>query len=259
MSASPKEVGTALRPRVQSAARTVEILQAVARHRGHGISAKELAESLRLPRQVVYHLVHTLVSTSMLRKASGSRYMLGLGVAVLAHGFRRQLADSDWPAALVQEAARVTGETAEVLGWMGEEIVVIAAAAGRLPAHPEPSAPGTIDSAHARAPGKLLLALATDAEIEGYLQLHPLQPRTSHTLIDPGQWLGEIHRIRCEAAAYDHEEYLEGISCMAVPIGEPPLQLALGLCAPSVRLQPASGMYLDQLRAITAGVSAPPP
>jgi DNA-binding IclR family transcriptional regulator len=237
-----------LRPRVRSAARAVEILQAVAGHRGNGISAKELAETLQLPRQVVYHLAHTLVSTRMLRKAGGSRYMLGLGVAALVHGFRQQLGDFGWLVGLAEDAARVIGETAYVVGWMDGEIVVMASAPGRLPIPITPVATGTAGDAHARAAGKLLLALAPDSEIDRYLQQHPLLPRTPYTLTDRAQLSREIEIIRRDAVAYEREEYAEGLSCIAVPLGEPPLQLVLGISAPTARLQFSADTYLAQLR-----------
>ncbi|MHA6692484.1 helix-turn-helix domain-containing protein [Devosia sp. A449] len=111
-------------PRVQSAARTVEILLAVARHGPGGISAKNLSLELDLPRQVVYHQLHTLVSVDMLRKAGGSSYVLGLAVSTLVNGYRRQMAAPDQMGRFTELAAELTGETAYMVGWIDGEIVV---------------------------------------------------------------------------------------------------------------------------------------
>ena len=87
------------KPRVQSAARVVEILQLVARADSGGISATSISERLKMPRQVVYHLAHTLVGMNMLRKVGRGSYLLGLGAAIVADGFRRQIGTGDFVAA----------------------------------------------------------------------------------------------------------------------------------------------------------------
>jgi hypothetical protein len=65
-------------PRVQTAARTVELPPAVARVGPSGMFAKKITEELKLPGQVVNHLLHTLVFVRMLGKVPDNSSMLGL-------------------------------------------------------------------------------------------------------------------------------------------------------------------------------------
>ncbi|UVK43875.1 helix-turn-helix domain-containing protein [Mesorhizobium sp. AR07] len=115
------------KPRVQTAVRTVAILLCVARS-GNGLKAKEISEQLDLPRQVTYHLLHTMLGTGILRRNAQNRYVLGLAAAPIAEGFRRQIAPPELIAPKVRAAVAATGETAYASGWIDGRIVVLATA-----------------------------------------------------------------------------------------------------------------------------------
>src|SRR4051794_35034797 len=185
-----------LKPRVQSAARVVEILQLVARADASGVSAKAISERLSLPRQVVYHLAHTLVSMNVLRKIGRGSYILGLGAAVIAEGFRRQIGTSDFVAAFAQRAAEATGETAYLVGWVEGEIVVLGTARGRGAIRAAKVPEETAGDAHARASGKLMLAMASEEEAERYLKQHNFRRRTPKTITSRKALAKELEKIR---------------------------------------------------------------
>lgn len=241
------------KPRVRSAARTIDILQAVARGEATGISAREISEQLGLPRQVVYHLVHTLVGCDMLRKVGGNNYVLGLGMATLAHSFRRQMSTSDSLGGYAERASRSTGETAYVVGWVDDEIVVLETARGSAAIQAAEVSQGTAGEAHARASGKLLLAMSTDADVARYLAANPLNRRTPNTIAKPDAFTAELERIRGIWVSHEREEYSPGLSCMAVPIGRVPSRLALGISAPSERFEEHLAANLELLRTIANG------
>ena len=240
------------KPRIQSAVRTVEVLQTVARASSAGISARDLSVELGLPRQVIYHLIHTLLSVNMLRQVSGKNYVLGLGAANLAHGYRRQTSAPDYLARYAERAAAETGETAYVVGWVDDEIVVLATARSASAIHAAEPSTGTTGNAHARASGKLLLAMSTDDEVQAYLSRAPLIARTKNTLTDVEAIAGELERIRQNWIAVEREEYAEGLACMAVPIGRPPALLALGISAPTDRFEQNFDLYAEKLQEIAA-------
>lgn len=244
----------AAKPRIQSAVRTVDILQAVARASSAGISARDLSVDLKLPRQVVYHLIHTLLSVNMLRQVSGKNYVLGLGAANLAHGYRRHTSAPDYLADYAERAAAQTGETAYVVGWVEDEIAVLSTARSKSVIHAAEPLPGTTGDAHARASGKLLLAMSTDDEALAYLARRPLKARTENTLTDAKAIASELARIRQNWIAIEREEYASGLACMAVPIGRPPARLVLGVSAPVDRFEHNCGRYAEELQKI-AGTS----
>ena len=243
------------KPRVQSAARVVGILQLVARADSRGISATAISERLKMPRQVVYHLAHTLISMNMLRKVGRGSYLLGLGAAVVADGFRRQIGTSDFVATYAEKAAKATGETAYVVGWIDDEIVVLGTARGNGIIQAAEVPRGTAGDAHARASGKLMLAMARDDDVDRYLKAHSLRKRTPNTITTRKALGEELEKIRKDWIAVEREEYEIGLSCVAVPLGSVPAMMVLGISAPRERLEQNFKRYVDSLRATAAEIS----
>ena len=67
------------------------------------------------------------------------------------------------------------------------------------------------------APGKVMLAHASDAYIEEYLSL-PRTQRTVNTITDSDALRSELCQIREQGYALDREEFGNGIICIAAPI-----------------------------------------
>jgi IclR family transcriptional regulator, acetate operon repressor len=235
-------------PRVQSAARTVEILLALARSGSSGISAKKLSDDLDLPRQVVYHLVHTLVSVSMLRKSAGSAYVLGLAASVIANGYKQQTAAPEQLARYAEGVARLTGETAYMVGWIDDEVVVLAKA--NSPIQAVSTQIGATGEAHARASGKLLLVLASPYEVDRYLAKHKLTRPTVNTLTTKAALLRAFEKIREDQVSFDREEFSIGVTAIAVPVGRVGARFAIGLGGPTERVLVNAAQYIELLKQV---------
>ena len=250
------ETKDAKKPRIQTAARTSMVLQEVARAGAKGIASKDIADRLKLPRQVVYHLVHTLVSINMLRRGQSNSYVLGLAVASIAHGFRKQLSSSDSIQDIAREVAESIGESSYVVGWLDDEIVVLASARGSAAVSATVLSPGTAGDAHARASGKLLLAMSGKDDVERYLQKHGMARLTGNTITDRRELSAELKRIEQTWVSCDREEYALGLSCMAIPLGRVPTPLAIGVSAPTDRFKANALHYEAQLRMISSRFEA---
>ena len=234
------------RPRVQSAARTVDILLAIARTRD-GAKAIEISNELALPRQVTYHLLHTLNSTGVIRKNQQHRYVLGLAVGVIADGFRRQLHPPEHLAPIVRSIATDCAETAYAVGWIDGEIAVLASARGESTIQAAEVPHGYSEDAHARASGKLLLALVEPRLRDEYLARHGLRPRTVNTLTSIKRLHADFERIRVRGYAVDEEEFSKGLCCLAVPVLDG--RIAIGISVPAERFHHNFERYLSRLRA----------
>lgn len=237
------------KPRVQTAVRTVSIILAVARS-ANGLKAKEISEQLGLPRQVTYHLLHTLMSTGIVRKNSQNRYVLGLAAAPIAEGFRHQLASPEHLAPRVRAVVAATGETAYASGWVDGHIVVLATARGQSPVQAAEVPHGYKGHAHARATGKLLLALADDATREAYLANNPLVGLTKNTITTRDALVKEMNAIAERGYAVDNEEFSPGLCCLAVPVEGLGGQFALGISVPSERFRAGVDNYLEALKQV---------
>jgi IclR family transcriptional regulator, acetate operon repressor len=235
------------KPRIQSAVRTISILLAVA-DSPNGLKAKEIMEKLGLSRQVTYHLIHTMHGTGIIRKNDRNRYVLGLAAVSIAEGFRRQLAPPEHLARRVRSIVAATGETAYAGGWVDGEIVALATARGESPVGAAQVPQGYSGHAHARAAGKLLLALVEPAVRDAYLTKHSLEARTSNTITDREELLKEFELIRARGYAIDNEEFHEGLQCLAVPLEGLGERFVLGISVPTGRFDKNFDKYLAALQ-----------
>jgi IclR family acetate operon transcriptional repressor len=244
------------RPRVQSAARAVGIMLAIAQSE-RGLTTKEISEQVGIGRQATYHLLHTLAATGMVSRDE-NRYVLGLQVGALAEGFARQLAPAERLAPVVRVLAQETGEMSYASGWWEGEIVTLAFARGTNPVQAVEVPQGYAGHAHARASGKLLLALATDAIRDAYFSRHALDRRTPNTITQRVALDKEFAAIRESGYATDREEFAVGLSCIAVPFasGSP---FVLAVSGPSDRVAARHDKYLESLRRAARSVLADAP
>ena len=236
-----------LKPRIQSAVRTISLLLAVA-DSPNGLRAKEIMEKLGLSRQVTYHLIHTLHGTGIIRKNDSNKYVLGLAAMSIAEGFHRQLAPPEHLARRVRSIVAATGETAYASGWVDGEIVALATARGESPVGAAQVPHGYSGYAHARAAGKLLLAMVEPSVRQDYLAKHPLESRTPSTITDPDELIREFERIRLNGYAVDREEFHEGLQCLAVPVEGLGGRFVLGISVPKHRFDSQFERYLAALQ-----------
>ncbi len=244
------------KPRVQSAARTISILLAIAESPA-GLNAKEISDRLKLSRQVTYHLIHTLRSTRIIRRNDQDRYVLGMAAAVIADGFRRQLAPPELLAPMARAAAAASGETAYASGWVDGEIVALTTARGGEHVLAAEVSHGFWEQAHARASGKLLLAMAEPGVRRDYLSRRQLTARTTNTITSSEALTAEFDRIARQGYAVDDEEFSKGLCCVAVLVDGFGGGVALAISAPADRFHPNFERYLSILHSAAASDAAP--
>jgi DNA-binding IclR family transcriptional regulator len=235
------------RPRVQSAARTVGILLAIAQT-DNGLTTKEISEQVQIGRQATYHLLHTLTAMGMVTRDEHNRYLLGMRVGALAEGFARQLAPAERLAPIVRAIARETGEMSYASGWWNGEIMTLSLARGTNPVQAAEVPQGYVGNAHARASGKLLLALATDNVRGTYLDRHPLKRLTPNTITNRRALEQEFETIRERGYALDREEFALGLTCIAVPFDRGSSPFVLAVAGPTERAIEHLDEYVESLR-----------
>jgi IclR family transcriptional regulator, acetate operon repressor len=203
--------------RIRSVARAAQILLFLG-EQPDGRTAKETATALALPVPTAYHLLGTLVAEGLLAKDSRRRYHLGPKIGVLSEAFLRQVIPPEYLLGPLHELAETTGETAYVVGWRNDQIVVLASVEGRSAVRVSGLSVGFQGGAHARASGKALLAFAPPGLRESYLRSNPLERLTARTIVDPAELRKELARIRKRGCAVDEEEFRDGVACAAAPV-----------------------------------------
>lgn len=232
--------------RVRSVARAAKILATVAQSES-GLTAAEISRAAKLPPQATYHLLHTLVKVRLLARNEKRGYILGLGMGSLAEAFYRQLSPPPELSHLVRQVSQETGETAYVCGWVDGEIVIILSHRGSRSVQVSDIPRGTFDNAHARASGKVLLAYAPKSIQADYLANHPMRRLTPKTLTRPEELARAFLDIREKGYAVDDEEYVEGVSCLAVPVGQAAVSYCLTISAPAERFRERKASYIEAM------------
>jgi IclR family transcriptional regulator, acetate operon repressor len=245
MASSESTVATrpAVKPRIQSVARAAAVLDEIARSPA-GLTAHELSAATGLSRATTYHLVQTLAAVGYIGPGPEHRYRLAVGVSPLVEAFARHVVPQDL-LPLARSLAQRTGETAYVAAREGSDLVLLCSVSGHHQVSVSNSPVGPIEHAHARASGKLLLALAPDDARERYLAAHPLTRITKTTITSRAELLKEFERIREAGWARDVEEFHDGVCCFAVPLARGAAPYALVLSAPKARFEAHSQEYLD--------------
>lgn len=240
---------------IASVLKAMNVLTEVARH-PDGALAGEVAVALHMPAPSAYHVLNTLTMSGTLTKGADRRYRLGPLVGALSSAYYLQSAPDDRLVRPLIELARTTGETAYLTGWHDDEIEVIASAEGSHAVRVPGIARGTHGHAHARASGKLLLALAPPQLRDAYLARHQLVALTPRTTVDAEALQSELETIAAQGYASDDEEFAVGVSCLSVPlVCQTLLMGAYTISAPTERLHANRTELLTALRsAATAAV-----
>ncbi len=209
---APKERGG-----IQSLERAFAILEEIARNR-EGINLADLSKTVGLHNSTAFHLIKTMVQLGYISQVRDSkRYRIGSGLFKLAAG---ALEENSFLALATPVLETLTGETGEAAHFAirsGNEIVVIARAAGSGLLQMVDRNGGQ-RPAHATALGKVLLSALNDAQIRQFLGPQPLRKFTAKTLVERDALLREIAEVRRKGIAYDDGEFDAEIRCVAVPV-----------------------------------------
>jgi len=244
------------KPRVQSVARAMSILFAVAESH-EGLTVSDIRRRTGLPLQATYHLLHTLQSLGLLRRGKENKFVLGLRIGDLLDGFNAQFSCPDELRALVKKVAERSGETSYVSGWLDGDLITLAVETGTNPIQASGASRRHGGAVHARASGKLLLAIASEEEREKFIRTCKFTPRTANTVANADALRREIRKIQSDGYALDNEEYAEGLCCLAMPFRIAGQNYAVCVSAPSERFTANFSQLRDLLQSLTKSMKLP--
>jgi DNA-binding IclR family transcriptional regulator len=219
-------------------ARSFAILNHVASAQGP-VDVLDIIGSLKLPKATAYRLVDWFVTQGYLAREPGRRRLIvGPRLTNLAFGLLSASMRNDAPHIVLQRLVRTFNETCNIGTLLNGDVVYL----DRVEAEDWPLRlhydSGSRVPLHCSAIGKLFLAMTAAPRRQRLLHSLDLRRYTDTTITERTQLESELRQIRKEQVAFDREEYLAGVVCIAVPVigenGE--LLAALAIQAPQARM-----------------------
>jgi len=215
--------------------RSMDILVAVAAS-SRPLVVPDLCRALDLPKPTVHRLCQKLEAELYLIREPGGRHytpgpkLMRLGFDLMSWGVTTERR------AIMEAAVERLGETCNFTTISGNKVVYLhrVEAGWPLRVHLEP---GSRVPLHCTASGKLMLAMMEPARRKRMLELTELTPDTPNSITDPHRLELELEAIAKRGYSLDREEFMLGLSAIAVPVRDRRgiVQAALACHGPTAR------------------------
>jgi IclR family acetate operon transcriptional repressor len=236
--------------------RAVGVLARIARAPGP-LGLAELSAATALPKPTAHRLARLLEHAGLVdRDALSRRYVVGPGLVELGFHALRNAPAQAGRRLLLERLSEKLGETVNLAVLAGDEVLYLDRVESSWPLRMD-FKPGSRVPIHCTANGKLLLAHAPARIRRRLLGTLRLTPVTSRTITSRARLERQLGEIRRRGYSEDEEEFLAGVSCLAVPVRDPEGRVVAGLAvsAPSARFDLGRARaHLDDLRATAAAL-----
>jgi DNA-binding IclR family transcriptional regulator len=193
---------------------TLRILETLKQLDGAGVT--EVATRLDLPKSTVHNHVSTLLRNEYVVK-EGDTYRVGLQFLEFGEYIRNRMPIYDVARPEVERLATESGELSNLLVEEHGKGVYLCRAKGSQAVRLDTYA-GMRVHLHCTALGKAILAYLPEERVREIVDTHGLPSRTETTITDEDALRDELDSIRERGYAYDEEERLAGLRCVAAPI-----------------------------------------
>ncbi len=210
------------------------------------VSLQGLVEETGLPKPTVHRMLQQLEATGMLQRDSdGRHYGTGTRLRRLAenlllndtlHGARH---------AVLRQLVEESGESCNLTALSGSEVLYLDRVETAAPLRFYLQ-PGSRVPAHCSASGKMFLSQMTPAQRRRLLAHSELSRYTVKTLTDAEALESEILAAGKQGYAFDDEEFLPGLFCIAMLVPSPHGRSNLGVAiqAPIMRITASNALSL---------------
>lgn len=200
--------------KVKTARTTFRIIEAIEER--DGATLAELTEELSLSRSSIHNYLHTLEAEEYLVK-DGATYRVGLRFLGLGGRARNRGPLYRVAAGEVRRLAEETGQMANLVveehGWG----YYLCRERGAQGVNSDPYV-GDRVHLHNTAVGKAILAHLPRERVDEIVDQRGLPEFTENTITDRQELFDHLDGIRQDGVAYDDEEAMPGLRCVAVPI-----------------------------------------
>ena len=239
--------------RVPAIDKCFDILQLLAKTR-KPMGITDIANTLHYNKSTVFNLLHTLADRGILEHGPDNKFHFGATLYLLgqAAGKRSELLQIVRP--YLEEIKEKTGLSA-FLGIRSGMRAVILDKADSSSDVKVSSDVGMRLPLLAGAHGLALLCQLPDAEVEKIIATNKLQRFTPYSCVDHDRYRDMVNEARKTGIAFSHEDYIEGIHALAVPIRTGRSDLQAAIWAVGLKKQVPEGA-LSEFSAILKGIAA---
>ncbi|MFC6862839.1 IclR family transcriptional regulator [Halomicroarcula sp. GCM10025817] len=209
------------------------IIEVLKRLDGAGVTA--VASELDIPKSTVHNHLQTLLEERYVLK-EGDTYSVGLRFLELGEFTRNRMDIYETVRPETETLAEKTGEMVNAAVEEHGQGVYITRHEGQQAVSVDTYA-GKRVYLHCTALGKAILAELPEPRVDEILDEHGMPQRTENTITDPDELKAELETIRERGYAYDREERLPGLRCVAAPVVTDGVVAALSVSGPTTRIK----------------------
>lgn len=215
-----------------------------------------LVQQTGWPKPTLHRMLGQLEAAGLLqREGDGRHYSTGVRLRRLAENLMLNSSQHGARHVVLRQLVEELGESCNITTLAGGEVVYLdrveTAAPLRFYLHPGSRVP-----AHCSASGKLFLAQMSPAQRRRLLAPTTLAAYTAHTLTDPEALERELKQVRKDGYAFDDEEFLPGLLCLAVGVPSDGGRSALCVAVQAPKLRCSRDKALTWLPALQRAARA---
>lgn len=200
----------------RSTQRVLEVLSTLAES-DEGLSMADLSRSLQAPKSSLFPILHTMADENYISYNSDtSRYSLGLRSYLLSSSYKR----TDTVLPLLEQAMHGVVDACNETSQLGildhNRVLYIAKVSSTQPVQLKSYIGKTLGITYT-AIGKVLVASLSDENIRNMVA-QTIETPTQQAAQTVDQFIEELTEVRSTGFAYDREETIAGVQCIAIPI-----------------------------------------
>jgi DNA-binding IclR family transcriptional regulator len=208
---------------------------------------REVALKLKMAKSSTHDLMASLAQLGFLNKTENNRYRLGWRLVTLSETLLATTELLREARPVMEELAAQYQETIHLAVLDDTQAVYVDKLEGKQAVRVELTTLGARLYAHCSALGKVLLAYCSDAEVKRIIRTAGLPRFTPNTITEEAELEQALAKIRKQGYAYDLEEILADLCCVAAPIYNYAGQViaAISMSLPAYRFRRSQTEYRE--------------
>lgn len=218
---------------------------------------REAATKLKIAKSSAHDLMSSLAKLGLLNKTEDNRYRLGWRLVTLSETLLATTELRKEARPVMEDLAARYQETIHLAVLDDTQAVYADKLEGRQAVRVELTSLGARLYAHCSALGKVLLAYSSEDEVKRIIKTAGLPRFTENTITEEEELLENLVKIRKQGYAYDMEEILPDLCCVAAPIYNHRGQViaAISMSIPAYRFRRSQIEFRDAVMRAAKSIS----